>query len=175
MTSTNSNSNVRHICIDVGYGETSALAACVVFERFDLGQPQDEFTVTIGKVNDYVPGRFFERELPCIMAIVEQLDFTPATIVVDSHVRLNNDGSRLGLGGHLFNELNGEVPIIGAAKSSFRGLTNAIEIYRGTSDRPLFVTAAGMDELQAARLIQTMHGTHRIPTLLKRVDQLSRG
>ena len=34
-------------------------------------------------------------------------------------------------------------------------------------------TAAGLDSNTAAGHIRDMHGPHRIPTLLKRVDQLS--
>jgi len=39
----------------------------------------------------------------------------------------------------------------------------------------LYVTAAGMRLQEAADRIQRMHGPHRIPTLLKRVDTLARG
>jgi deoxyribonuclease V len=38
----------------------------------------------------------------------------------------------------------------------------------------LFVTAAGIAPPRAADLVRSMHGPHRIPTLLKRTDQLAR-
>ena len=41
--------------------------------------------------------------------------------------------------------------------------------------RPLFVTARGMPAADAARLVESMHGGHRIPTLIARVDHLARG
>lgn len=50
----------------------------------------------------------------------------------------------------------------------------AQELRRGTSRSPLYVTAAGMDATEAARHIAEMHGPHRIPTLLKRIDRLCR-
>ncbi len=50
----------------------------------------------------------------------------------------------------------------------------AIPILRGLSKRPLYVTAAGMDAEVAAKCIVTMHGADRIPTMMKRVDFLSR-
>ncbi|PKN30756.1 MAG: endonuclease V, partial [Deltaproteobacteria bacterium HGW-Deltaproteobacteria-21] len=48
------------------------------------------------------------------------------------------------------------------------------EVFRGRSKSPLYVTAAGMDPSEAAGHIRSMHGGHRIPTLLKQVDRLSR-
>ena len=54
------------------------------------------------------------------------------------------------------------------------GSTNAVEVFRGRSRSPLYVTAAGMDSSEAAGHIRSMHGKYRIPTLLKRVDRLSR-
>ena len=53
-----------------------------------------------------------------------------------------------------------KVPVIGVAKSMFRGATNAEAVLRGRSRRPLYVTAAGMDPVIAARNIQGMHGPH---------------
>ena len=37
------------------------------------------------------------------------------------------------------------------------------------------MTAVGIDPLAAAEQIRQMHGANRIPTLLKRVDRLTRG
>ena len=48
-------------------------------------------------------------------------------------------------------------------------------VLRGGSERPLWVTAAGMDPREACARVREMHGAHRIPTLLKRVDALCRG
>jgi deoxyribonuclease V len=39
----------------------------------------------------------------------------------------------------------------------------------------LFITAAGVSLERAADYIKAMHGPFRLPTLLKRVDQLCRG
>ncbi|MCB9920642.1 MAG: hypothetical protein H6822_00590 [Planctomycetaceae bacterium] len=64
--------------------------------------------------------------------------------------------------------------IIGVAKTRFATATSEVEVFRGTSQRPLFVSAAGIDQHIAADSIRRMHGENRIPTLLKRVDTLSR-
>ena len=45
---------------------------------------------------------------------------------------------------------------------------------RGSSRRPLYVSAAGMELQEAKRHIAQMHGKFRMPALLKRADQLSR-
>jgi exodeoxyribonuclease-5/deoxyribonuclease V len=39
---------------------------------------------------------------------------------------------------------------------------------------PLFVTAKGIDVDQVRIKVEQMHGPYRIPTLLKKLDQLSR-
>jgi deoxyribonuclease V len=41
--------------------------------------------------------------------------------------------------------------------------------------RPLHVTALGLDAADAAARVAAMHGPYRLPTLLKRADQLARG
>ena len=84
-----------------------------------------------------------------------------------------NMGSRPGLGQHLFNALNGRTPVIGVAKSRFKG-SSGIEVFRGGSKQPLYVTSAGVDLQKASEKIKRMHGNYRIPTLLKRVDLLAR-
>ena len=168
-----SRSSAVHICLDVGYFADGAIAACVAFEDWGDAEAIGTETVYIDEVHDYIPGRFYQRELPCLLAVLDKLDYSPTTIVVDGHVRLDASGTP-GLGLHLYDKLNQRTPVIGVAKSSFRGLTDAATILRGDSDRPLFITAAGLSDCDAASLIKNMHGSHRIPTLLRLVDQLSR-
>ena len=66
------------------------------------------------------------------------------------------------------------VSVIGVAKTSFHDNDAAIEVARGASARPLYVTAEGIDVTRAADDVRRMHGAHRIPTILKRVDRLAR-
>ena len=65
--------------------------------------------------------------------------------------------------------------MIGVAKRSFKDTPEQCELFSGDSTKPLFVTAVGMTLGEAKAHIASMHGEHRIPTLLKRVDQLCRG
>ncbi len=160
-------------CIDVGYREESARAACVTFDDWEDAQPNGEHVLDIEKVEPYVPGQFYRRELPCLLAILDELPTTPDVIVIDGYGSLDEQG-RKGLGGHLHEALDEKIPVIGVAKTRFATATNAVEILRGTSDRPLLITSTGISQNQAADCIRQMHGPNRIPTLLKHVDQLSR-
>ena len=94
-------------------------------------------------------------------------------MIIDGYVWLG--GQRPGLGGHLHEVLGQQVAIIGVAKTQFAGAEPVELVLRGQSRTPLYVSAVGMDLATAASHIRAMHGPHRIPTLLKRVDQLSRG
>jgi deoxyribonuclease V len=69
--------------------------------------------------------------------------------------------------------MKGKIPVVGVAKTKFHGAV-PVEVLRG-SGSPLFVTAVGLTLPEAANCIRDMHGPYRIPTLLRRVDQLARG
>ena len=64
--------------------------------------------------------------------------------------------------------------MIGVAKSRFGTATHAVPVLRGSSGRPLFVTAAGMPRADAADLIRRMAGRYRLPDALRRADTLAR-
>jgi deoxyribonuclease V len=90
---------------------------------------------------------------------------------IDGYVMLGK--GRAGLGQRLFVRLGAKIPVIGVAKSKFEGACPVV-VFRAGSRRPLFVTAAGTDVGVAAEKIRSMHGSLRIPTLLRRVDRLAR-
>ena len=78
------------------------------------------------------------------------------------------------MGKHLHEALGGSVPVIGVAKTPFKGHTNPCELLRGRSKKPLFITSEGVDTERAREHIRSMHGPFRIPTLLGKVDRLCR-
>lgn len=86
---------------------------------------------------------------------------------------MENDKSP-GLGAVLFAQLNHSTPVIGIAKRRYKKSQVAYKIIRGNSTKPLYITAIGFDQRVAAGKIAKMHGKYRVPTLLKKVDQLSR-
>ena len=109
--------------------------------------------------------------LHCFFA--QKNNLQPSVIIVDGYVWL--DENQIGLGGHLYNDLGGNVAVIGVAKTKFKTHSKIKEVYRGASQTPLFVSAIGIDLDEAAQNIENMHGQFRLPTLLKRADQLCRG
>jgi deoxyribonuclease V len=156
---------------DVRYLEDGrASAAAVLFHACTDAKPAVEYGSLADGVSPYIPGQFYRRELPCILGLLEQFHEAPDEMVVDGYVLL---GDRPGLGHYLFESFHGQIPVIGVAKSRYRGAYGA-EIFRGGSKRPLYVTSAGVNPRHAAERIGSMHGAHRVPTLLKRVDLLAR-
>jgi len=163
--------------VDVHYIDAGARAAVVTAADPTFAAVLQERTLVVAAVPPfppYRPGEFYLRELPPIRAVLGELGDhgQPGLIVVDGYVDLDPDG-RPGLGAYVHAEFG--VPVIGVAKSAFQPATHAIPVLRGTSTRPLFVTAAGMPRTAAAELVSRMAGSFRLPDALRRVDALARG
>ena len=158
-------------CVDVDYRGEAAVAAAILFLDWSTADPLAEHVVAVEHVAPYRPGAFYERELPCILAVLARSRWPIATVVVDGHVWLGEGVP--GLGAHLHAALGGHTPVVGVAKSPYHGAP-AVTLLRGDSTRPLYVTAVGVELAIAADNIRRMHGSHRLPTLLKRVDRLCR-
>ncbi len=115
------------------------------------------------------PFEFLHRA-PSKLNVKYTLSMDPVReIIIDGYVWL---GKKSGLGQYLFESDDCRIPIIGVAKSRFPE-TSAEVLFRGTSRRPLYITAAGMDQKTASDKIRNMHGAHRISTLLKQVDPIA--
>lgn len=160
-------------CVDVDYRNGGAVAACVCFQAWSDDTSASETVVQIRNVEPYRSGQFYRRELPCILALLKSLPDLPQVIVIDGYVWLGD--RQPGLGAHLYEALGRQVPVIGVAKTRFVRAEPVETVLRGRSRSPLYVTAVGMGVAEAADCIRAMQGPYRIPTLLKRVDQLSRG
>lgn len=160
--------------LDVHYfpDGSGARAALVVADRWTAPAPYATFTTEIDHVAPYVPGDLAARELPCLVAVLSRCFLKLGVLVVDGNAW--NAPGVPGLGVHLWRVRKEATPVVGVAKSPLTG-TDAIPIHRGTSDRPLWVTAAGMDPQTAAARVAGMAGPHRLPRLLQRTDALSRG
>jgi deoxyribonuclease V len=166
------------VCIDVDYrdgqdGRTIGLAAAVVFSDWTSPTAAAEHVVQIAEVADYEPGQFYKRELPCVLAVLERVEFGIHGIIIDGYVVLDEHGTP-GLGGHLWEALGRRIPVIGVAKNPFSRPNPSIEVLRGDSSRPLYVTALGVAAETAAADVRRMHGRFRLPTVLKRADRLCR-
>ena len=158
--------------VDVAYPVSGgAQAAIVVASGPDFAEVLAEHIARLPEAVPYSPGQFFLRELPALRAVLAGAGAL-RLVVVDGYVDLDPDG-RPGLGAHVHDEF--AVPVIGVAKSFFRAATHAVPIRRGSSDRPLFITAAGISLPEAVGLVMNMSGRFRLPDALRRVDALARG
>lgn len=161
------------LAVDVQYSNDTAMVGGVSFENWQDHEAQREYISRVQGVMDYEPGKFYKRELPCILQLIAEHELAPECIIVDGFVFL--DGfSEAGLGKHLFDALDGKVSVIGVAKKRFKDIDSRYEVYRGVSKNPLYVTAVGLEVEQARENIRLMHGSNRLPTLLKYADQICR-
>jgi deoxyribonuclease V len=158
---------------DVHYDDDSARAACVVAAGWADAEPLRAITVRVTPIAAYEPGAFYKRELPCLLAV---LAASPKVthVVIDGYVWLDAEHTP-GLGAHLHAALGGAVPVIGLAKTAYRGSEMALRLERPGSVKPLFLTSIGIAPAEALAHVKQLHGPYRLPTLLKWVDQLSRG
>jgi len=113
--------------------------------------------------------------LPCILSLLNQFDLKNIeAIIVDGFVYLD-DEKKYGLGGHLYEKLNKEVPVIGVAKTNFASIEKYKKaLVRGESKKPLYVTSIGIELEDAFQKVESMAGEFRMPTLLKEMDRLTK-
>lgn len=156
-------------CVDADYRTRGAVAAALWFRGWAAAATEREAVRSFAAVAEYEPGAFYRRELPCLLGVLA-LGPRPDVVVVDGYVWLGGGGAP-GLGARLQAEVGGVV--VGVAKTRFASAA-AVEVCRGASRSPLFVTAAGVEAEVAAGWVAAMHGPYRVPTLLKRVDALAR-
>jgi deoxyribonuclease V len=165
------------VALDVAYHPDHAVVGVVGFEAWTDAHAGLERALRVeGPPAEYEPGAFYRRERPCLLAALAGLPEPPEVVVVDGYVFVGP--GRPGLGAWLAAALaeTGSAPIVvGVAKSGFSGATHALPVHRGDSRRPLYVDAQGVALETAAAWLRSMHGPHRLPSLLRRVDQLTRG
>ena len=160
-------------CFDVHYQGGNANAAALLLEDWASDKPVEQFLVRSSNVAEYQAGRFYQRELGPLRSVIEQITCPVHTFVIDAYCHLSETGAP-GLGAYLHETLPENSIVIGVAKNRFRETNHAVELLRGDSDRPLFVSSIGIDYSAAAEHIRSMAGPHRMPTLLKAVDRFCR-
>lgn len=162
------------LATDVYYKDNYAKTVGVLFDWDDTVSNQAIVEV-LNDVEEYVPGEFYRRELPCILKLLEKTDLTLIdVIVVDGHVYTDNNG-QFGLGGKLWEALQGRLPVIGVAKTSFlKNKETVMELRRGKSGKPLYISAIGIELDRAVMFVKQMHGNYRMPDILKKLDGLTK-
>lgn len=160
---------------DTYYTGNQANTVCILFDAWNSTTYNKCYSSEYTINQPYISGQFYKRELPCILNLFSLInEERPELIIIDGFVYLNDD-DKPGLGGHLYEELGGKIPVAGIAKSNFATVhANKRAVFRGNSKRPLFVSAEGVNLDQTARKVQGMSGNHRIPDLLKMLDELTR-
>ncbi|PPK96233.1 endonuclease V [Nonlabens xylanidelens] len=163
------------LVVDLHYKEDDSAKAVGILCEWEDKEAIEIIIEQLENVEPYVPGEFYKRELPGILKIIERVEFEKIeAIIVDGHVYVDND-KNYGLGGYLWEQLKKKTPVIGVAKRGFySNKETVIEVIRGNSKNPLYVSAVGVDKEIAARQIQIMKGDYRIPTILKKVDSLTK-
>ncbi|PWN65988.1 endonuclease V [Chryseobacterium oncorhynchi] len=160
---------------DTYYYEDYANTVCIAFDNWTSEREIETFTEQTDINSGYESGAFYKRELPCILSLLDKIVLQDDDIIiVDGYVTLDNDG-KIGLGGHLYEALKEKFAVVGIAKNEFTTPDfQRRNVFRGESKTPLFITAKGIDVDEVKHSVEQMHGPYRIPTLLKKLDQLSR-
>ena len=163
------------LALDAFYNDANAHVIGVVFSDFGLNEIKwyNQDTVI---AEEYIPGQFYKRELPCLLNILNEVDLSEIDlIIIDGYVFLDDLGKK-GLGAHLFDSIKQKVPIMGVAKSKFYNNTKTtLEVFRGKSKRPLYVSSIGIEIERAADLLMNLVGNYRMPDILKKLDQITKG
>lgn len=156
-------------CADVHYRDDgSASAALLLFDAWTSGEAEEERVVHVPATAPYEPGSFYKRELPCLLAVLDGR--RPDVMIVDGHAWTAPGVP--GLGARLREAAPEIATVVGVAKTLFHGAP-ATAVLRGRSQTPLWVDEIGA-VVDAPARVREMHGSFRVPTLLRRVDQLCR-
>lgn len=159
------------LAFDTHYKDQKAKTVCLSFENLTDEAPKNVYSEIIEGISEYEPGAFYKRELPCILSLLKTIHVGKVNFIIVDGFDLLDDLGKLGLGGHLYESLNKEIPVIGVAKSNFYGISNnVIELIRGNSIRPLYISSIGIEKEKAYQMIKSMSGNFRIPKLLKLLD-----
>jgi deoxyinosine 3'endonuclease (endonuclease V) len=97
-----------------------AMAPGVAFADWTSERIERKGGIHIEKVVPYRPGSFFERDFPCLVALLRQFRELPATIIIDGYVTLGQ-GGHAGVGAHLHRAVEPTFPVIGVEKAQVAG------------------------------------------------------
>lgn len=163
------------LALDVHYKDDGSAKSVGILINWNDDQPKEILIEYINETDEYIPGEFYKRELPCLLKIIERVNLADLKgIVIDGYIYINNEKG-FGLGGHLWQTLNKQIPIIGVAKNFYHSNAKTVQqICRGESKKPLYISSVGIDLELASNLIEQMTGEFRIPDLLKQLDVITK-
>ena len=162
------------IIIDADYNETTKNGHVAgILAKTPLDEKESGIvTGIVDHIAEYQPGQFFRRELKCVDEVLRQVKIKQVEmILVDGYADFGTGQASLGT--HVYDKYR--IPVIGVAKNPFRGcIVSDTEVYRGSSDKPLYVTCKGIQRERAKDIVRKMAGEYRIPTLIKLADKIAR-
>lgn len=160
-----------NIILDVDYNRDYPVVGGVFFKSFtDCTTGPTLRAVYTGKLEKYIPGEFFKRELPCLLYTLDEIAKDVEIIVIDGYCNISGKPA---LGDRLSEALDGK-PVIGIAKNKFEGNTTEKAVLRGNSKKPVYVSTSNYPLEKAAKLVENMQGIGRLPTLVKQADKVAR-
>ncbi|MEN6668752.1 endonuclease V [Psychrobacter sp. B38] len=121
--------------------------------------------IDVNNVVPYESGQLYKREMPCLLALMNQINEPFDAIIIDGYVFLHGV-EKAELGKYLYDHLVNKKPIIGIAKNHFYDITEDYAVWRGVSKHPLYVTSVGMDLTKAREIVSEMEGDHRMPKMV---------
>jgi len=158
-------SSCMKVALDVAYRGGRAAAAGVLFTDPEGRERVGVYTVTRDAPRPYMPGRFYLRELPPILKLLEEIPVRVEWFFIDGYVHLAPP--LRGLGDRLGDAVGGKKVIIGVAKSPFPQAVETVKVFRGKSRRPVYVSSRNVALEEAARIVAAMDGPYRIPAVLR--------
>ncbi len=97
------------LAFDTFYKERNAKTVCIAFEEW-TSTTTAIYSETISNVEEYEPGAFYKRELPCIASLIKKIVLQDIeAIIIDGFVVLD-DNDKPGLGSYLFEMLEKKIP-----------------------------------------------------------------
>lgn len=162
------------------YSDVDCYTVGIIFNDWTDYEPTNIIDCHTKNFERYIPGQFYKRELPGILALIKQIDLSEFdTIIIDGYVWLNGNDNKLheGLGKKLYNALykfNPNITVVGIAKTLFGSSGRYLEVHRGHSKQPLYITYQTpnnkcLDDIYSC--VKHMKGKYRIPKLLKILDK----
>jgi deoxyribonuclease V len=163
------------LAVDSYYYNDWCYTVGIIFDDWQQSEPIETISCYTRTYKQYNPGNFHWRELPGIIKLLKQVDITHIdTIIVDANVFIyRNNTVSDGLGKHLYDAIykrREDIKIIGICKSLCGDNEAYVKVFRGHSKKPLYITSYNIDTAQCAEYVKNMKGAHRIPKLLKMLD-----
>src|SRR5262249_31183940 len=90
--------------VDAAYTGVYARAACVIFAGWQASQAEHTEIAVLPAAAEYLPGAFYKRELPVLLAVLKKVTRPVAAIIIDGYVWLDR-GCKPGLGALLHSAL----------------------------------------------------------------------